>query len=366
MKVKTLNKDFGLIQKSNGTYDLNFQVNDLVQLQNEESLANGIILSIMTGYRELLKTNNPTYANFGNRSYELIKANKNELVLFKIEQYFKECLKKIRRIKKINSVIVKDIPEGYAVTVRVTSITDELVNVDVQLAEISKLESFIQIKGDNICSIEKPLQLELYLHDELDNGLSEELLEIYIDNELFSQTPFTTEEGIVSFTFQPGIEQKTDIPLICVFKGNNEYTDCKSMVYYFDIVPPRIITITPAPIMYIDGDSIIGKLFDSEGTEVINLYENNNLIASTTVGINGEFRVIIPDIYDNLVTSSDYVCKFENEYATLESNQVTICHTTRLLDLILNCSIGEEYSSENCDNWMNIQEVMNYINGGSL
>lgn len=368
MSLKTLNKDFGLIQKTNGTYDLHFEVNDLVELTGEESLANGIILSIMTGYKELLKTNNPTYADFGNRSYELIKANKNDLAIFKLEQYFKECLKKIRRIQRINSIVVEDIPEGYRVTIRVTSVTDEIVNVSVKLAEITKLESFIQINSSsNICSIEKPLQLEFYLHDEINNGLSEELLEIYIDDEFYSQTPFTDDEGKISFMYQTEETSiRENIPLLCIFKGNTEYADCKSMVYYFNIIAPRIITINPSSKMNLENDSLLGVLSDSEGIEIINLYENDTLINSTTTDMQGRFTCIIPDIYDDLVTSSDYVCKFENEYSSLESNTVNICHTNRLLDLIMNCTTGEGYTSETCTSWEDVSEVMNYINGGKL
>lgn len=131
---KTLGMDCELIPNEYNKFDLNFIDGDLVQLTGHDSLKNGIVIAIMTRFEELFK--NDTYFDFGCRVHELIKANKSNMIIFKIESYIDNVLKNMRRIKKVDEIIVTDTHDdeySYHVLIRVTSISDECVSVELNL-----------------------------------------------------------------------------------------------------------------------------------------------------------------------------------------------------------------------------------------
>lgn len=133
---KTLLNDIKLVPNEYSVHwDIVFENGDLVNLSGKESLKNAICLTIMTRANELY--NNPTYSSFGCRIHELIKSNKSNMVIYKIEQYITQVLKDMRRIKKINEITVIDNPNSeywkYKVYFNVTSFNDELINGEVNL-----------------------------------------------------------------------------------------------------------------------------------------------------------------------------------------------------------------------------------------
>ncbi len=133
-KNKSLNYDWKLKQDNDsGLWDLEMKDFDVVNVADIESLRNGICIAIMVRYEELWR--NKTYEEFGCRIHELIKANKSNMVRYKISKYIENSLKKIRRIQSVNNITVTDNPDSnfhsYKVFFDVTSINDETVQGSV-------------------------------------------------------------------------------------------------------------------------------------------------------------------------------------------------------------------------------------------
>lgn len=136
---KTLNEDIKLKQDENNQWDIVFEDydrgHDLVNVTGKESLINGICIAIMTRYQELY--HNPLYEDFGCRIHELIKKNKSQMVKYKIELFCEDTLKRIRRIKKVNEIVVTDNPNNqfyaYKVFFTITCHDDSTLSGSVNL-----------------------------------------------------------------------------------------------------------------------------------------------------------------------------------------------------------------------------------------
>lgn len=129
---KTLNDDIKLTPNQYGEWDMVFEDGDIVNVTGAESLANAIVILIMTRYGEL--KNNPLYKNdFGCRVHEIPKDNITNLNQYKVEKYIEESVKKMRRVKTINSIQVTPHAVGYKVVLAVTSINDTDVTLGMEL-----------------------------------------------------------------------------------------------------------------------------------------------------------------------------------------------------------------------------------------
>ena len=129
---KTLNEDIKLKPNEFGEWDMVFQEGDIVNVTGAESLANAIVILIMTRYGEL--KNNPLYKDdFGCRVHEIPKDNMTNLNQYKTEKYIEESVRRMRRVRTINYIQVTPHSEGYNVALSVTSINDTLVNVSMEL-----------------------------------------------------------------------------------------------------------------------------------------------------------------------------------------------------------------------------------------
>lgn len=129
---KTLNEDIKLSPNEYGEWDMVFEDKDIVNVTGAESLANAIVILIMTRYGEL--KNNQLYKNdFGCKIHEIPKDNQTNLNKYKVEKYVEEALKRMRRIKRINFIQVDKIPYGYKVLLSVTSLNDEDVTLSMEL-----------------------------------------------------------------------------------------------------------------------------------------------------------------------------------------------------------------------------------------
>ena len=129
---QTLNEDIKLRPNEYGEWDMVFENDDLVNVTGAESLANAIVILIMTRYGEL-KTN-PLYKDdFGCRVHEIPKDNITNLNQYKVEKYIEEAVKRMRRVRTINYIQVKPYMNGYNVTLAVTSINDTDVTLTMEL-----------------------------------------------------------------------------------------------------------------------------------------------------------------------------------------------------------------------------------------
>lgn len=125
---KTLNMDVKLKRTSDigNHWDIQMENGNYVNVTGKESLHNAICIAIMTRWNELSYID--LYDGFGCRVHELVKANKSELVRYKIELWITDVLDNMRRIRSVNEVTVKDSDTTeYQVDFNVTNINDEIV-----------------------------------------------------------------------------------------------------------------------------------------------------------------------------------------------------------------------------------------------
>ena len=129
---KTLNEDIKLKPNEYGEWDMVFKDGDIVNVTGAESLANAIVILIMTRYGEL--KNNILYKDdFGCRVHEIPKDNITNLNQYKTEKYIEDAVKRMRRVKTINYIQVTPYANGYNVTLAVTSINDTDVTLTMEL-----------------------------------------------------------------------------------------------------------------------------------------------------------------------------------------------------------------------------------------
>lgn len=225
-EYKTQNRDHLLFEKTNHLYDLAYNIGDEIPISEEDGLKNAIIIKLLTGYQELYKTDNPTYQNFGNRAWELIKANKTSDNAFKIEQYSYEALNEIRRIKSVNEIKVTDNLDnhGYNIFFNVTSLNDTDVIGDVSItSDSSKLTCYLTV--DTIYNFttedaESNYQVTFTLLDELGNPISDELIYMYVDDEYYRVCK-TGEDGVGTIYYYDNVTDDTMV--YGAFKGNNRF-----------------------------------------------------------------------------------------------------------------------------------------------
>lgn len=230
----TLHRDMDLQQKSNDKFDLNFQRGDIVIDQGLNSLSNGIIIACLTGWNELKRSKNTVYYDYGNHAYEL-KANKSNLVYYKVEQYFRKCLNNMRRVKTINNLVVTDIEYGYKVYFNVTSLNDEIVNGEFNFSSnYGKLKTNCNVSLPiPSTSPYTPLTFTVTLTDELGVAIPNQICYIYIDGKFVGATIETNDDGQVNYNYYPKYLNPS-ATLQVKFKGNNEYNPTTSPIFTFE------------------------------------------------------------------------------------------------------------------------------------
>lgn len=239
---RTLHKDIGLIQRSNNGWDLWFDNGDTVKAEDFHSLQVGIIVACLTSWNYMNRYGNPTYEVFGNRAYELLKANKNGMVAYKIQQYFLECLKRMRRVYEVVSLNVSEIstePYTYFVEFEVISISNQLVDGSFTVSTVQgKSTSYIEYELYTPYASNKfPLQIDLYLKNEYGGGLEDEILYMYVqegdDEPTFEVVGKTDRNGFVRVVYSPKGENSVN-NVHFVFGGNTTYNGVVSEYKSFE------------------------------------------------------------------------------------------------------------------------------------
>ncbi len=233
--LKTLNRDMELIKKSNGKFDLNFNAGDNIVNKGTSSLYNGIIIRCLTGYQELNRTKNPIYQDYGNKAYELLKANKSNLIYYRVEQYFRRQLNTMRRIKTINELTVKETLYGYSIYFNVTSINDEIAKGIIDLRnKYKKLISTITLENTTpYADPENPLIINAHLTDELGNPIAGQILHVYVNDEFIGITKETDANGYVEYHYQPRFLDSNAL-IQLKFNGNLEYNTSETEKLEFE------------------------------------------------------------------------------------------------------------------------------------
>lgn len=217
---RTLHNDIGMIQRSNNGWDLWFDNGDLVKAEDFHSLQVGIIIACLTSWNYMNRYGNPTYSVFGNRAYQLLKANKGSMVEYKIQQFFMECLKRMRRVYDVVNLKVKEVPYApytYFVEFKVISINNELVDGTFTIStDTGKSSSYIDYATYMAyASNENDLIIDLYLKNEYGGGLEGEVLYMYLkrgdgDYEFRGVVGQTDENGYLRVTYNPWDDEDED------------------------------------------------------------------------------------------------------------------------------------------------------------
>lgn len=129
---RTLNEDVKIrpVSETSQHWDLKMADGDYINVTGYESLKNAICIAIMTRFTELDEI--PLYDEFGCRVHELVKANKSEMVRYKIELFVTEVLENMRRVASVESVKVSDDEDySYLIEFSVISISDAIINGSV-------------------------------------------------------------------------------------------------------------------------------------------------------------------------------------------------------------------------------------------
>jgi len=131
---KTLNEDVQIkpISPTAQHWDIQMENGDYVNVTGIDSLHNAICIAIMTRFEEL--EDMELYEGFGCRIHELVKANKSEMIRYKVELFTMEVLENMRRIQTVNKVTVTDSDAcSYNIDFNVTSISDETITGSVTI-----------------------------------------------------------------------------------------------------------------------------------------------------------------------------------------------------------------------------------------
>ena len=202
----TLHQDITLTQKPNGLWDYGWDTinNDYHISTGTDSLYNACVLALLTGYNEIGRNNIPLYKDFGNKSYSLLKANKNNLTLHKIKSYFTSCLENIRRVQEVISLEVIENNNNiytYKVYFQVLSITNEIIEGTINLNTDNPINTKLEIANDEIIDSLEEANNDSFtftLTDKNGTRLPYQVVNLHINGELADRN-ITNENGIVSF-----------------------------------------------------------------------------------------------------------------------------------------------------------------------
>lgn len=239
---RTLHHDIGMVQRSNGHWDLWFDNGDLVPATELHSLQVGIIIACLTSWNYLNRYGNPTYEVFGNRAYSLLKANKSSMVRYKIQQFFLECLKRMRRVYEVVYLEVYEVdsePYKYFVEFEVISIDNSLVSGSFTVDDTNKSTSYLSYTYNQpYASPCSPLLIDVYLGNEYGGGMSGELVYLTVKGheEDTVIAGVTDEYGHLQVEYVPTV-LNPNCSIYFSFHGNSLFNGCASMDLVFQSAP---------------------------------------------------------------------------------------------------------------------------------
>lgn len=246
----TLNKDINLIERENGYWDYEFQYGDIVTSENKQSLRNGLIIACLTSWNYINKGENPTYQEFGNKSYWELNKKKSGMVEYTIKQYFIEVLNRIRRVHRIVDLQVIDHPtdpNAYNVQFTVEATNDEIVNaqfpINTQNTQITPTTISYNLTKKSTNPL-KPLQITIKIENEYNDPLNDEIIHIYRVNDDGTEEHIKSCHPNISIPIYPQNSFGYD-EIIIKYNGNEQFTGATS----------ETITILNIPYIFIKQDN---------------------------------------------------------------------------------------------------------------
>ena len=329
---RTLNNDIGMIQRTNNGWDLWFDNGDLVKAEDFHSLQVGIIIACLTSWNYMNRYGNPTYEVFGNRAYQLLKANKGSMVQYKIQQFFMDCLKRMRTVYDVVSLEVFEVPyepHKYYVEFEVISINNELVDGSFTITtDTNKSSSYIEYTTYMpYASKENDLIIDLYLKNEYGGGLEGEILYMYLkrgddDYEFRGVVGQTDENGYLRVTYNPWDDEtdetrhSDDVNVIYFdFHGNTTYNPTTSkrtqfktelFNYHIEFLEQNIVVVNEYADLRIrlTKESTTDYKIYPMGYTTVTVIGTDGRIYDATTDANGEVAIRVDISEDTLFTTS--------------------------------------------------------------
>lgn len=139
LSYEILGKDIKLKYVNYGQYDREWLGQDFVTVSDMDALDAGIKVKLLTVFGEL--GYNPTYAQFGNRTWFLMKQNLNKLTITQVKSYTQTALSEMYRIATVDLVTatpaVEVDPGGVDVFYSVTTIDDRKLSGGISIGTTS-------------------------------------------------------------------------------------------------------------------------------------------------------------------------------------------------------------------------------------
>jgi hypothetical protein len=290
---KTLNQDIQLKKQENGKYDLSMENDDYLTVSGLESLYNACIIACLTGYNEIgSRFNNETYTDFGNHAFELLKENKSQLLIYKLEEYFKKVLSNIRRVRTVNEVIIsQEDTYSFNVYFNVTSLDDLSLYGNIVLGDSGKLiNTNIYIETDSHIIHESTGNLlKCVLMDSRKRPIPYQIVNLFNGDELLS-VGLTNLSGEYVFNYSP-ISSTIKSDFIVKYDGDSDYNKSKSnilslliILYNFNLSHGSLFYNYDLdnyhPNFIIDSEGCLICTYDNSFIEDFYINEEGNLIVT--------------------------------------------------------------------------------------
>ena len=363
LNYRTLNNDIGMIQRTNNGWDLWFDNGDLVKAEDFHSLQVGIIIACLTSWNYMNRYGNPTYEVFGNRAYQLLKANKSSMVQYKIQQFFMECLKRMRRVYDVVRLEVFEVPyepHKYYVEFEVISINNQLVDGSFTITtDTNKSSSYIEYTTYMpYASKENDLIIDLWLKNEYGGGLEGEILYMYLkrgddDYEFRGVVGQTDENGYLRVTYNPWYDEtdetrhSDDVNVIYFdFHGNTTYNPTTSkrtqfktelFNYHIEFLEQNIVVVNEYADLRIrltKESTTDYKIYPMDYTTVTVIGTDGRIYDATTDD-NGEV-VIRVDISEDTLFTTSYNGSSDEASVSIFKQTPIIDFTTSKSELFVN------------------------------
>ena len=210
-----------------GRWDRSWEKGDFVQAKGNQAVYNAITLSILTAKNELENKGLPTYKGFGNRSYELLKENKNRMTLYKIESYFTDAINRIRRIREVLELNINEYDvHSFDINFTAATINDTIISGNLNYDKNKQLShSFmsVDITPDNPIQPCGSCKLTVKLSNIRGSGLPDRTIRLYLDDTSYSYG-VTDDNGEYEFIISNSDLLETKIYLVnIVFEGDNDF-----------------------------------------------------------------------------------------------------------------------------------------------
>jgi hypothetical protein len=229
-QYSTLGRDIDIHRRNeDGRWDRTLEKGDFKLLKGKDCVENDITIALLTAYNELGSKGLSTYNNFGNHSYELLKENKSSMLVFKLENYFKEVINKIRRVKTVlNLEILEYNIHSFDVIFSVDTLQDVTISGEVNYSSQNVLSrTFLTLTSNPNDRVDVGVSMNLVsiLTNTRGSGLPNIDVSFYSNDKLIGQSK-TNSEGVASVYYNPSNTEMLNIR--SVFNGDNDFHTSES------------------------------------------------------------------------------------------------------------------------------------------